>query len=132
MITVQANGLLKKLKQAQVKEDNRIFILPDEMKAGIVTHQGEDRETPVVDISKYRGALLSILIYLKEQKYIEYEETTWGRKNVFGAKVCHAGWHAWQTWIFKAASFLFRSIAVPIVVAFLTALITSLIKVQAT
>lgn len=130
MITIQAHALLKKLKQAQVKEDNKIIILPDDMKVGIVTHQGEKRETPIIDIPECKGSLSSILTYLKEQNYIEYETTTWGRKNVFGARVCHAGWHIWQTLLFKVASFLFRSIAVPIVVAFLTALITSLIKVQ--
>jgi len=124
MATFQAHCLLRKLKKAQVKEDNNIAIILSTMKAGVIVHQGEERETPIVDISEFKGSLRSILPYLQEKNYIQYSEEKLGREEIISVRVCHAGWHIWQTLFYKVLSFLFRSIAVPIVVAFLTSLVT--------
>lgn len=62
-------------------------------------------------------ARLDEMVYLKENNYIDYDE-----KNI---NITHHGYHCFQITFAKFCSFCFRSIAVPIIVAFITTLITN-------
>lgn len=122
VITVQSLWLLHLLKKAQGDEDSTVVIHVSSMKAGVVRNKGQEKEPPIVDISKYKRCLDSCLSYLGEQGYIESLDFGDGRS--IQVKVKHEGWHIGQTVLWKICIFLFRSIAVPIAVAFLTSLIT--------
>ena len=118
-MTKQARKLLKKLKEAQQLEDLAFGIDFDGLEAVTLCMDNEDVKT--VDISEHSGALQTTLDYLDGQGYIEMGDSGCGQ-------VLHAGWHRGQILFSKFLQFLIKSVVVPIVVSFLTALITVLVK----
>ena len=114
-MTIQAWCLLMKLRKAQIYEDYGFGVDFDTMKATTISLTETKRKT--VELSNYSASIKSLLDYLIECGYIEC--------NQFGnGAVLHKGWHLSQTLIWNALDFLFRSVAVPIFVAFVTAIIT--------
>ena len=105
-MTKQARKLLKKLKEAQQLEDLAFGIDFDGLEAVTLCMDNEDVKT--VDISEHGGAL-------------QMGDSGCGQ-------VLHAGWHRGQILFSKFLQFLLKSVVVPIVVSFLTALITVLVK----
>ena len=118
-MTKQARKLLKKLKEAQQLEDLAFGIDFDGLEAVTLCMDNEDVKT--VDISEHGGALQTTLDYLDDQGDIEMGDSSCGQ-------VLHAGWHRGQILFSKFLQFLIKSVVVPIVVSFLTALITVLVK----
>ena len=114
-MTIQAWWLLKRLKQAQMKEDRQFGIIYDEMKIATIHDATEKSKT--VKLICYRNSIHSVLDYLVRSEYIVC--------NAYGnGQVLHKGWHLGQTIFSSICMFLLKSIAVPIVVSFLTALVT--------
>lgn len=114
-MTIQSWWLLKKLKKAQKFKDACWGI--DEDKMIVKTLYAAPEDTREVCVKFYSNSLDSTLDYLERCKYIEHDGRGVGQ-------VLHAGWHWGQITLGKIVSFLFRSIAVPVVVAFLTSLVT--------
>lgn len=123
-MTIQAFLFLQKLKKVQQSEDTCVSIFPDDLKMGVISRPGEKKPNPVLEIKQYKTDFRSILEFLERGKYISTQDDLWGRKQVIHVTVLHEGWHLWQTAISKTVSFLFRSIAVPILVSILTTVIT--------
>lgn len=123
-MTIQSICFLRLLKKAQGDESQTVLLHVNEMKAASHISLGESRKSPIVDISRYRTSLDSVLDFLQNKKYIEFEDAPERRTRVIMVKVTHAGWHLFQTAAGMALSFLFRSVAVPITVSALTTIIT--------
>ena len=113
-MTIQALWLLGRLKYVQRYKD-AWFAFEDESNT-IKTMYVAQKDVRRIKLIGYRNSLESTLDHLTDHKYIERVDG--------GGRVRHAGWHWGQIIAGKIAAFLFRSIAVPVVVAFLTALIT--------
>lgn len=113
-MTIQAWWLLGRLKYVQRYKD-AWFAFEDESNT-IKTMYVPEKYVRRINLIGYRNSLESTLNHLADRKYIELVDG--------GGRVLHAGWHWGQIVMGKIASFLFRSIAVPVVVAFLTAVIT--------
>lgn len=114
-MTIQAWWLLTKLKSAQKYKDAYFGI--DRKNMIIRTLYVEPAYVKKVKLRGYQNSLESTLNHLVKCGYIDYDIGGCGR-------VLHEGWHWGQVTAGKVASFLFRSIAVPVAVSFITALIT--------
>ena len=123
-VTIQALHFLCLLKKAQGKENEVVLLHTREMKAASRISAGQERTSPIVDISRYKSSLDSVLDFLQNKKYIEFENVPDRKTRVIMVKVNHAGWHLLQTGIGRMLSFLLRSIAVPITVSILTTILT--------
>lgn len=123
-MTVQAFLFLQKLKKVQRLEDSCVTILIDDLKMGVISLKGEKESNPVLDIKQNKNNFQSILEFLERNNYVTCQEDRLGNKKVIFVTVLHDGWHLLQTFISKTISFLFRSIAVPIVVSILTTILT--------
>lgn len=123
-MTIQALHFLCLLKKAQGKENEVVLLHTREMKAASRISAGQERTSPIVDISRYKSSLDSVLDFLQNKKYIEFENVPDRKTRVIMVKVNHAGWHLLQTGIGRMLSFLLRSIAVPITVSILTTILT--------
>lgn len=113
-MTIQSLWLLMRLKQAQCVKDARFSF--DTEANTISTAFLEAQCTKTIKLKGYKNSLESTLEYLASKNYIALGSDV--------GQVLHGGWHWGQIIAGKLASFLFRSIAVPVVVAFLTALAT--------
>ena len=116
-MTFRAAILLRQLKQAQMREDNRLVIDFDGLTAKTLTDRKEAHQE--ISLRRFETSLFSTLDYLKGKGFIDYEFYS-GE-----AFVNHAGWHATEATIRTAANFAFRDVIVPIIVAALTAYITA-------
>ena len=119
-MTIKGYRLLKKLKKAQTKEKDIVYISYSDLTASRVIETGN--VPSIVGISKYENSLRPTLKYLRDSGYVH-----WSEKNEQYVWVTHAGWHFEETVIQKVLSFLIKSVAVPIVVAFITALLTTIL-----
>lgn len=122
-MTIQAICFLRLLKKAQGSENQTVLLHTNVMKAASQISAGEKRTSPIVDISHYQPYLDSVLSYLQNRKYIEFEEVSGRQTRVIQVKVNHTGWHLFQTAVGYALSFLFRSVAIPIAVSAITTVI---------
>lgn len=113
-MTIQALWLLGRLKYVQRYKD-AYFAIDDETST-IKTMYVAQKDIRKAKLIGYRNSLESTLDHLADHKYIELVDG--------GGRVLHAGWHWGQITAGKFANFLFRSVAVPVVVALLTTLIT--------
>lgn len=117
-MTIQSKCLLRKLKKAQKTEDGEIYIDFEDMTVVTVHTEGSDFTT--VKLKRYKDSIHSILSYLKELGYIDFDD--------FGqAKVLHSGWNWGQMQFSRFISFLFTSILVPIFVSVVTSIIVTVI-----
>lgn len=115
-MTIRAFRLLRKLKKAQNKPDESVYIDLDAMTAVMFHDAGQSFKE--IKLKAFRTSLDSTLRYLQEQKYIEYTEA-------FSAvQVLHSGWYLGETMLSNFFGFLFNSVAVPIAVSLATTLIT--------
>lgn len=114
-MTMQALGLLYKLRRAQRYEDAQFGI--DFDRNQVVTMLVEKPDSRTINVSLYRNSINKVLEYLEKEGYITINDSGYGQ-------VLHKGWHWGQVFISKLGLFLFKSILVPIFVAFITALIT--------
>lgn len=113
-MTIQALWLLGRLKYAQRYKD-AWFAFEDESNT-IKTMYVAQKYVRKIKLIGYRNSLESTLDHLAAREYIERVDG--------GGRVLHAGWHWGQITAGRITAFIFRSIAVPVVVAFLTTLIT--------
>lgn len=113
-MTIQAWWLLGRLKYVQRYKD-AWFAFEDESNT-IKTMYVPEKYVRRINLIGYRNSLESTLNHLADRKYIELVDG--------GGRVLHAGWHWGQITAGKFLNFLFKSIAVPIFVAFVTTLIT--------
>lgn len=119
-MTIKGYKLLKKLKKAQVEEVDTVYISYTDLTVSRVMNE---RNSPsIASISKYKNSLRSTLKYLSDMGYIN-----WNQKNDEYTKVTHTGWHFEEVVVQKILSFLMKSVIVPIVVAFITALLTTML-----
>lgn len=114
-MTIQALLLLRKLRRAQRYEDAQFGIDFDRNQVVTMLVDKPDRRT--INVSRYRNSINKVLEYLKKEGYITVSDGGCGQ-------VLHKGWHWGQVFISKLGVFLFKSILVPVFVAFITALIT--------
>lgn len=113
-MTIQSWWLLKKLKKAQRYEGAAFGIDTETMTARTLYVDSDDVQT--VRIGAYANTLEPTLSYLEKCGYIRISSNNCGQ-------VLHPGWHWGQITAGKFISFVIRSIAVPIIVSFLTALV---------
>ena len=113
-MTIQALWLLARLKYVQRYKD--AWFTFDDENGTIKTAHVTPEDIREIKLTGYRNSLESTLDHLSDQEYIELVGG--------GGRVRHAGWHWGQITIGKLVNFLFRSIAVPIFIAFITTLIT--------
>ena len=113
-MTIQSLWLLMRLKQAQRVKDAWFSFDTEANK--ISTACLEAQYTKTIKLKGYKNSLESTLEYLASKNYIALGSGM--------GRVLHGGWHWGQIIAGKFAAFLFRSIAVTVVVAFLTALVT--------
>lgn len=113
-MTIQALWLLGRLKYVQRYKD-AWFAFEDDSNT-IKTMYVSEKDVRRIKLIGYRNSLESTLDHLADHKYIELVDG--------GGRVRHEGWHWRQIVMGKITSFLFRSVAVPVIVAFLTTLIT--------
>ena len=113
-MTIQALWLLKLLKKAQINPQNEIGIDLEDLT--VVTVHDVTQKHVTVKLNWYKNSLDPTLSYLEGQGYIRYGEVI--------SQVLYPGWHIVQTALCSLASFLVKSIAVPIGVSLATTLIT--------
>lgn len=117
MLTIQCHLLLRKLRHIQGTEDNRLFI-----NVGECTVQ---RESDAVEFAlpAYSGKLHSMLLWLAMEHMVDTEIDNY--LTAGQCRVTHAGFHSTEVRAFNLLLFLGKSVAVPIVVAFVTAFLTT-------
>ena len=115
-MTIQSLILLHKLKKAQQTEIGEVYI--EDLNAMTVHDASSNISVVTVDLSSFKTSLASVLRYLNDNNMI----TQTSRYTYI--KLTHAGWRYWQVFWSDFLSFLFSSIAVPIVVSFFTTLLT--------
>lgn len=116
-MTIRAARLLRKLKRAQIYQDSQVFIDDDNMTVGAL--HDESRPYRDVSLKGYENSLYSTLDYLQNLGYVEYDD-------IGIAKVTHAGWSATTTTLKSAIQFTAKDIVVPIIVAVISAAITTI------
>ena len=120
IMTIQSLIFLYQLKKAQILEEKFVYINDKEKTICTVSEKGGIVHT--IDMAKKWNSVHSMLTYLKGYNLVEWSNNDY-------ARLTHAGFHYYQTLFSSICNFLFRSIAVPIAVAFVTTLITnSLLK----
>lgn len=125
-MTIQSLFLLHLLKKAQIYEDNNVSIFLKEMV--VKTNPINNKDTKEVYISKFKHSLTSALNDLLDDDYISYDNKS--TFSSFQVHVRHKGWHTTQSILLRSASFLFKSVAVPITVSIFTAIITMFIALN--
>ncbi len=110
-MTLKAMRLLSKLKKAQLRQDELVYIDFDSLSACTVHEKGQ----PFGDISlrNYAGSIQSTLSYLEKLGYIECNKIGY-------VKVTHSGWCAFQVTVQDAVKFTVRDVLVPILVSIAT------------
>lgn len=90
-----------------------------EASSKIKLFSSDNPEEPSIDCSKYAGELLTILDQLEQEGVISFSQNY---KNTF--HLTHKGLHYGSVMVEEFKAFLFKSVLVPIFVAFVTTLIT--------
>jgi hypothetical protein len=115
-MTVDAKRVLRGLKSAQIRQDELLLLDFDRYTASTLVESGHPCGT--YDFSKYKTSIIAILEYLEDNGMLSSRDET-GQLY----QVTHAGWNArrisWENFVLGA----FKSVALPCIVAFLTALI---------
>ena len=123
-MTYQERDLLMKIKKAQKREDKSVEI--DELSNLISTDGVSERERIDIDLSKSWDSVKNRIYGLEKQGFLNILPENPDTGNIC-VHLTHSGFHYWQTTLNQICSFLLKSVLVPIVVAFLTALFTVLI-----
>ena len=105
--------------QAQIKEDNQIFVDFEEMTATTIHESSE--KFKIVKLDKYQHSIRSVLKYLADQELIENNESGL-------VKVLHPGWRIVQTDVSAFFKFLSNSVLVPIGVSIATTIVLGLLE----
>lgn len=125
ILTIQTFKLLNKLLKIQnpviteFDEENNLYFVTS---SNNLENTFYNSEFPVFyktvsDENEILKTRLDEMEYLKENNYITYDDKV--------INITHHGYHCFQISFAKFCVFCFRSIAVPIVVAFVTTLITN-------
>lgn len=113
-MTFQAARFLRKLKKAQVHQDWSILIDYDKFTAA--TYNYSPKNTTVVNLSRYRNSLHSIMHELEQRKFIKIG-------SLGHVSITHAGWCAFGITVQGALKFTIRDIIIPIITAIATTLV---------
>ena len=116
-MTFKAAKLLRRLKKAQMYQDEHLVINFDEMTAKTIRSQGGDFQE--VSLRGFETSLFSTLDYLESKDYISYAYPS-GE-----AVVSHTGWHATEATVRDAVRFTVKDVIIPIIVAVIASIITT-------
>lgn len=117
-MTIQSLVLLHRLIRVQKNEHGSIWMDEENRKICTVIEQGQ--KPLCINLSKIWLSVRPRMSYLMSKGLLEQTGSS-------HYSLTHSGFHYFQTLAASALSFLVKSVAVPIVVAFLTALITTVI-----
>ena len=115
-MTIQAWGLLKKLKKAQLCLDGYIGIDTDKMKVITIHEYGQKHKS--VSVKKYEKSWESTLRFLREQGYIRYD-------NVHCMQVTYVGWYFGSATALEITKLVLLNVVLPVVVSVIAAIITT-------
>ena len=118
-MAVNVERLLEMIKKVQMDDDHEVYIDYDDLSLTTVAELNAKRI--ILSVAKHKRFLESEINYLQRSGFIEIYD------NPNLCKLTHEGWsHKSQKrkdfWLF-----LLKSVAVPSIVAFITAFITSLV-----
>ena len=120
VMTFKSMKLLKRLKQAQICEDNSLIIDFDELRAW--SPRSADQPIRKIKLDRFRGSIVSILDHLEKLEYIDYDYHT-GQ-----AHVTHLGWNATSATFKAAIQFSVRDVIIPLIVTIAATLLIDLLK----
>lgn len=115
LLTIQALIFLCRARRVQMSEDGEIFINEDTRKIATVCEKGGPRIE--IAVGKSSEELAPLLMYLEADGLVKIQGPCY-------FNLTYSGYHYIQTLISSVLKFLLTSIAVPIIVAFLTTIIS--------
>lgn len=120
-MTLKSAILLKRLKNAQICEDNTVAIDFRALEAWTIPTDDQRQSVKRVSLKWYNGSLISTLDHLQKLEYLEYNY------HMGQAHVTHSGWNATSGTVHAAINITIKDILVPVLVSVLTAVITTAI-----